>query len=145
MNCTQTWLKINSFLFVSVHNNSAAFFPSALMFCNYFGMLYFDFCVCVCVCLAHFILVTQLIQYSVDKWIAFTCNSKTERTITELTRCDYEVHGMILLRHLNGAIRLDRSKDMSVQYLAKRTSYEAPQYAVFSSHFLPLMSKYSLQ
>jgi len=31
-----------------------------------------------------------------------------------LTLCDYEVPGMILLRDLKGAVRLDRSKDMSV-------------------------------
>jgi hypothetical protein len=32
----------------------------------------------------------------------------------ERTRCGYEVPGMVLLRDLNGATRLGRSKDVSV-------------------------------
>jgi hypothetical protein len=38
-------------------------------------------------------------------------------------RCDYEVPGMILLRNLQGAMRLDRSKDMSV-HVSTCTSYD---------------------
>jgi hypothetical protein len=33
------------------------------------------------------------------------------------TRCGYEVSGMILLRNLKGAMRLDRSKDISTHQL----------------------------
>jgi len=35
-------------------------------------------------------------------------------TFVGYVRCGYEVLGMILLRYLNGATRLDRSKDMSL-------------------------------
>jgi hypothetical protein len=33
-------------------------------------------------------------------------------------RCGYEVSGIISMRNLKGAMRLDRSKDMSVRVLA---------------------------
>jgi hypothetical protein len=39
------------------------------------------------------------------------------KSVSQHKRCGYEVPGMILLRHLKGAMPLDRSKDMSTHVL----------------------------
>jgi len=42
------------------------------------------------------------------------CVVRCVQILGTLTRCDYEVPGMILLRDLKGAMLFNRSKDISV-------------------------------
>jgi hypothetical protein len=51
-------------------------------------------------------------------------NHRPSRQFAADTRCGYEVPGMVLLRDLKGAMRLDRSRDMSV-YVSTCTGYDS--------------------
>jgi len=57
--------------------------------------------------------LTQMFLY----WVLMLPSIKPHKDACQIclfTWCGYEVSGMILLRHLKGAVRLDRSKDKSV-------------------------------
>jgi hypothetical protein len=60
-------------------------------------------------------------QYAFMAWCSVLKKNYTGTTLPFIS-CGYEVHGIILLRNLKGAVRLDRGKDMSV-HVSTCTSY----------------------